>query len=166
MIHEIRYGGCNYVRDFESSPNAALISVLDKHSPLKRPSPEDFGMYLHLSFKDKCEEDLGLRVGSIPDEPSKEMNRTIAGMGERIVALSDAKRIFDFFEEANQTPGITKLVVHCKSGVGRSAAIALWFGDVYSIPVIRVGPERVINPNLRVHRLLDKVAGKYEHVAG
>lgn len=164
MIREIRYGGCSYVRDFEADKHAALISVLDRHSPLQRPSRDDFGMYLHMSFKDRCEEDLGLRPGMIPDEPDRELNRSIAGIGERIVALSDAKRILQFFDDANEDESITKLVVHCKSGVGRSAAIAIWFGSVYNIPVTRVGPERVINPNLRVQRLLDKAA-KYGYVA-
>lgn len=159
MIREIRYGGCNHVRQFEKNKTAALISILDNHSPLTRPSRNDFGMYLHMSFKDRCEEDLGLQIGAIPDEPPKDLNKIIVGRGERIVSLSDAKQILNFFTEAMQNSNINSLVVHCKSGVGRSAAIANWLGDAYDIPVTRVGPHREINPNLRVQRLLDKAAG-------
>lgn len=161
MINEIHFTGCVYARNNEGGDDTALISILDKLSPLIRPNPLRFAKTMYLNFKDRGEEDFGDEPGSWPDEPDAEFTTNKVGPVERLVSLSDMELVLKFFHEVDAEPEITKLVIHCKSGVSRSAAIAQWLGNHYDIDAFKVGPDKRISPSPRVMRLLDAAYTKY-----
>lgn len=168
MIKNIIHAGVKHVADirnsFSSNTPCILISILDFYTPLARPSVEGFSDYLSLTFKDRCEEDYGYD-DYWPDEPSDAWSRFILRMdNEKIFALSDAVRIVNFVEQYHSSSEEYNLIAHCKSGVGRSAAIAEFFGIIHNIPYKGTDPQGRFMPNCRVTRLLTKAYyGKYKH---
>ena len=162
MISEIRFTGCVYARNHEGSKDTALISILDSRSPLIRPNPVRFAKSLFLSFKDRGEEDFSDIPDSWPDEPDADFSMSkLHDPMERLVGIQDMELVLKFFREMDSDPWVTKFVVHCKSGVSRSAAIALWLGKHYDIPTHKVGPDKRIMPSPRITRLMDKAYAKY-----
>jgi hypothetical protein len=145
MITHITHAGVLHVEDvIQHNHPTLLISILDANSPLQRPNFSKFHNALSLTFKDRCEEDYGLDYNWI-DEPDAALNFDVLRVpNERLFSLSDAVKI-----EFN-------LIVHCKSGVGRSAAIAEFFGIIHNIPFKGTDPQGRFLPNCRVTRLLTK----------
>lgn len=166
MIKEIIHAGVNHVNDHiaDSRPNL-LISILDVTSPLQRPDFKRFDSVLSLAFKDRCEEDYGL-MDLWPDEPDLSTNYSVLGLvNERLFSIRDANRIVEFFETHHKQDQEYNLIIHCKSGVGRSAAIAQFFGTLYEIPFKGTDPRGRFMPNYRVMRLLSKAhQDKYPYV--
>lgn len=138
----------------EGSKSSALISILDIRSPLTRPDFAKFKYALEMSFKDR--EELGTEEW--PDLPTKKFNREILGDSlEKVFDLNDAHKIITFFEMISKDDSVTKLVVHCKSGVSRSPAIAYWLARHYNVQNVHSSYEDDrLWPNGRVLRLLDK----------
>lgn len=168
MIKTIVHAGVLHVDDIRDSfcgdTPCLLISILDFYTPFRRPDMEGFHDNLSLTFKDRCEEDYG-HSNYWPDEPSDAWSRLILMVdNERIFALSDAVKIVDFVEQYHATPEEYNLIAHCKSGVGRSAAIAEFFGITHNIPYKGTDPQGRFMPNCRVTRLLTKAYhNKYKH---
>ena len=157
MIKHITHAGVNHV-DSIIKPNhpTLLISILDATSPLQRPDFSQFHNVLSLTFKDRCEEDYGFD-DLWPDEPNDMFNFGVLRVAdERLFSLSDAERVVDFFETHHAQEQEFDLIAHCKSGVGRSAAIAEFFGIVHNIPYRGTDPDGRFMPNCRVTRLLTK----------
>jgi hypothetical protein len=83
---------------------------------------------------------------------------------ERLFAYSDAVKIVNFFEKYHSQEQEYNLIAHCKSGVGRSAAIAEFFGIIHNLPYRGTDPRGRFMPNCRVTRLLTKAYfNKYKH---
>lgn len=164
MINHIYHAGVLHVREISSDLPCVIISILDYYTPHSRPNFSHFKDSLSLSFKDRCEEEYG-HEQLWPDEPTREFNESVLGMpNERICSISDARRIDKFFEEWHDHRETLNLIVHCKSGVGRSAAIAKFYGDLYDISYSGTDPRKRFFPNPRVIRMLEKTKfGKYEH---
>ncbi len=168
MIKNIVHAGVKHVDDirdsFTGNTPTLLISILDFYTPHNRPNMEIFHDYLSLTFKDRCEEDYG-HSAAWPDEPSEHWSRYILRVdNERLFALSDAVTIVDFVEKYHAKPEEYNLIAHCKSGVGRSAAIAEFFGITHNIPFKGTDPQGRFMPNCRVTRLLTKAYfNKYKH---
>ena len=157
MIKHITHAGVLHV-DSIIEPNrpTLLISILDANSPLQRPNFSQFHNVLSLTFKDRCEEDYGLD-DLWPDEPNDVLNFGVLRVAdERLFSLSDAERVVEFVETHHSQEQEFDLIAHCKSGVGRSAAIAEFFGIVHNIPFKGTDPKGRFLPNCRVTRLLTK----------
>lgn len=169
MINHITHAGVLHVEDvlnaYQNNTPSLLISILDNNSRHSRPEYSKFHNYLALTFKDRCEEDYGLNY-NWPDEPTLDLtHRVLFTPYERLVALSDAELIVDFVETHHAQEQEFNLIVHCKSGVGRSAAIAEFFGIVHNIPYKGTDPRGRFMPNCRVTRMLTKAYhNKYEYV--
>ena len=165
MITNIVHAGVMHVNDLITTDNPSLlISILDYHTPHARPDFSRFSDFLSLCFKDRCEEDYGIR-DNWPDEPSNDLNLAVFGvLDERLFSYSDAIAIVDFFEKYHASDIQYNLIAHCKSGVGRSAAIAEFFGITHNIPYRGTDPRGRFMPNCRVTRLLTKAYhNKYRH---
>lgn len=165
MITNITHAGVLHVNDIiETTSNTILISILDHHTIHNRPDFSKFADVLSLTFKDRCEEDYGL-YDNWPDEPNDAVNFSVLYVrNERLFAYSDAVKIVDFFEKWHRDPQEINLIAHCKSGVGRSAAIAEFFGITHNIPYRGTDPRGRFMPNCRVTRLLTKAYfNKYKH---
>jgi predicted protein tyrosine phosphatase len=168
MIKNIVHAGVLHVNDiresFQDSTPVLLISILDLYTPFDRPNLKKFHNSLSLTFKDRCEEDYG-HDNSWPDEPSDAWNRYILRVcNERLFSLSDAVKIVDFVERYQAKTEEYNLIAHCKSGVGRSAAVAEFFGITHNIPYKGTDPKGRFMPNCRMTRLLTKAYfSKYKH---
>jgi predicted protein tyrosine phosphatase len=164
MITNIIHAGVMHVDDVTTDRPTLLISILDFHTPFRRPELTQFADSLSLCFKDRCEEDYGL-YDNWPDEPSDVLSRRVLGVAnERLFAYSDAVSIVDFFEKYHSQEQEYNLIAHCKSGVGRSAAIAEFFGITHNIAYKGTDPRGRFMPNCRVTRLLTKAYfNKYKH---
>lgn len=155
MITEINFASAWHVKRMPFSKDTVLISIRDKRSKTPTPSLSKFKDSLVLYFKDRCEEEYGMNAW--PLYPTKQfMYYLLRVKNERLFDLNDAQSILDFFLYWQSTDQKIKLLVHCKSGVSRSAAVANWLGEAFKIPTVRVGPHRDTRPNLRVLRLLNK----------
>lgn len=166
MINHITHAGVLHVDDIiENHHPTILISILDANSPLRRPDFSKFHNVLALTFKDRCEEDYGIN-NLWPDEPDNALNLSVLGVdNERLFSLSDANRVVDFVETHHAQEQEFNLIAHCKSGVGRSAAIAEFFGIVHNLPFSGTDPKGRFLPNCRVTRLLTKAYhNKYPYV--
>lgn len=168
MITNIIHAGVKHVDvgslDVSNDNPTILISILDFHSPFRRPELTKFHDSLSLCFKDRCEEDYGL-FDNWPDEPSDALSHRILRVAnERLFSLTDAVKIVDFIEKYQAQEQEYNLIAHCKSGVGRSAAIAEFFGIIHNIPFRGTDPRGRFMPNCRVTRLLTKAYyNKYNH---
>lgn len=166
MIKHITHAGVLHVDDVinADSRRNLLISILDFNTPHTRPDFSKFASTLALTFKDRCEEDYG-HPDYWPDEPTDMWNFGLLRMAdERVCSYSDAMNIVEFFEKWHNNPEEFNLIVHCKSGVGRSAAIAEFFGIIHNIPFRGTDPRGRFMPNCRVTRLLTKAYyDKYHH---
>lgn len=168
MINHITHAGVLHVDDVVHADNRRnlLISILDFNSPHDRPDFSKFEDVLALSFKDRCEEDYGHDY-YWPDQPTANFNYSLLRMAnENVFSLADAVKIVDFVERWIKDPNEFNLIVHCKSGVGRSAAIAEFFGIIHNIPFSGTDPRGRFMPNCRVSRLLTKAYhNKYNHAS-
>ena len=166
MIAHITHAGVMHVDDLVSTDprRNLLISILDFNTPHTRPDFSKFVDSLSLCFKDRCEEDYG-HDSYWPDEPTTEFNIDLLRVDyERVFSYTDAVKIVEFFENWHKYQNDFNLIVHCKSGVGRSAAIAEFFGIIYNIPFRGTDPRGRFMPNCRVTRLLTKAYyDKYKH---
>lgn len=66
-----------------------------------------------------------------------------------LIDENDARKIIGFVQSLPK--GIDNITVHCKRGKSRSAAVAMFLGDLYSQPV------HAYNPNQQVYRTLHAV---------
>lgn len=166
MITHITHAGVLHVDDVVDTNNGRnlLISILDNTTPYSRPDFSKFHDSLALTFKDRCEEDFGL-YDHWPDEPTASDNFSVLRVvDERLFSYTDAVKIVEFVEKWMRSPDEFHLIAHCKSGVGRSAAIAEFFGIVHNIPYKGTDPRGRFIPNCRVTRLLTKAYyNKYKH---
>lgn len=62
-----------------------------------------------------------------PDKPSAEMEIFLEG-----ISNEQAKAIVTFVRDV--APNIQGILVHCNSGISRSAAVAKWISETYSLP--------------------------------
>lgn len=168
MIRHITHAGVLHVdgtkQFYADDAPVLLISILDFNTPFQRPEHSQFHDAISLCFKDRCEEDFGL-LDHWPDEPDDAFSHRILRVhNERLFSLSDAALIVDFFDRYHSQDQEFNLIAHCKSGVGRSAAIAEFFGIIHAIPYRGTDPRGRFMPNCRVTRLLTKAYhDKYGH---
>lgn len=164
MIRKITYSSVKYVNSLKEDKNKVVISILDNSGKYTRPDLSKFHDSLLLNFKDRCEEDYIDFDRFWPDEPDSLFSSYYVVGNERLVSFSDAKKIIQFFLRHHSDNEEKELLIHCRSGVSRSAAIALYLGNVFLIPWESSKEHDRFNPNLRVIRLLDKVMKtKYYH---
>lgn len=156
MITKITYSSFRFVNSLEKeNKKTVVISILDNSGKYMRPDLSKFVDSLHLNFKDRCEEDY-IDFEFWPDNPSPFFTSFYVPENERLVSINDARLILNFFFKHHNDFNEKELLIHCRSGVSRSAAVALYLGETFSIPWSNSKEHDRFNPNLRVIRLLDK----------
>lgn len=160
MIEDLNFYALDQMLLVKPCPQTAVISVLDNDEAKQRPLFEGFHSSLILEFYDTEEPGRSRPTTLWPDEPTEaEHEEFCLCKHERAPSLSDAKKIVDFIAALHQSPERHKVVVHCKAGLSRSAAIAAWVSVVYWVPMS--GCRSTEEANSRMLRLLDKAAGRY-----
>lgn len=159
MFKEVIFHSLAEMRQVAPSPDAVVISLLDRSEESGRPPLTGFRDVLRLQFEDRSEEGHRHCPGPWPDEPTEaEHARYVQGVHERVCTLTDARQIVEFLDRHHGSFDQLTLIVHCQGGISRSAAVAAWASVRYWAPMTGVrSPEY---PNARLMRLLDKAAGR------
>jgi predicted protein tyrosine phosphatase len=161
MLTSVQFLKVDQMWELVPCENTVVVSVLDNAESKQRPPLEGFHAALALTFEDSFEECAGDPVGSWSDEPTVEEHFAYSWRKtgfERVLTLSEARRLYAFLAEQQAKPEGLELVVHCFGGVSRSAAIALWVSRKWDVPLEDVNEHGTEYANQRVMRLLDKAA--------
>lgn len=154
MISEILFLGVDQMKQVKPSLNTVVVSILDVSEASHRPRLGGFRSVLHLEFEDTEEEKRLASVGAWPDEPTQAQHNVLTGGVERIFSLSDARKITSFLNRFAHSDEPLVLIAHCYAGISRSAAVASWAANQYSVALdTNKSPKWA---NKRVLRLLDK----------
>jgi hypothetical protein len=138
----VRFTSREGAEDAVPDPRIAVISIRD---PGSKPVDLQQGWFDVLSIEfhdiDLC----------------KEINASLlADILKRYqpMAAFHALLVVAFVERCNGT-GVDGFLIHCEAGISRSAAVAKWITDHYSLPSIWPA---VTNHNRHVYKLLNKSA--------
>lgn len=157
MFKEVIFYNLDEMRAARASPDAVVISILDRMEEPRRPTLTGYRDVLKLHFEDTHEEEKLAHPGDWAEEPSDEEHARFAKRkGERIFTMTDAREILKFLALHHSTFENLTLIVHCYGGISRSAAVAKWASVKYWAPI--TGKRTPVYPNPRVLRLLDKAA--------
>ena len=155
MLTEIVFFGIDEMKQLPPCAGTVVVSILDQSEASQRPSLAGFRDVLAMQFEDTYEELKLAKPGDWPDEPSDaQHDRYRQGKGERVPALSDARRIVDFLKQHHDSREPLKLVVHCYGGISRSAAVASWAAVRFFVPLNT--SRSTDRANSRLLRLMDK----------
>ena len=158
MIHTVRFMSLDQARKLTPNRETLMVSILDleERQAHRLPRLAGYRSVLSLNFEDTAEEGKLAEPGSWPDEPSDDEHARFAQRrGERVPTLVDANRILEFAKAHHGSDERLSMVVHCKAGVSRSAAVAKWVIDFTGADLcdtVRMSTERA---NPRLLRLLD-----------
>lgn len=131
-------------------PNMVAISIV---APDESPSSLDrqFTAVLKLDFHDVSEESFNVMVGSIPDTSSTDSKLIMNG--KVLPDYKHAQAIIKFLKKYSQDENYYTLIVHCKGGISRSAAV-IKFAMSKLEGMLVDGDTSLANP--RLLRLLNK----------
>lgn len=122
-------------------PDAILISLASPHDPA--PLEAGWRAVLQLEFDDICEKVLAVPAGSIPDvEDDGHLMREFFGTICRLPDARHAKAIVDFLvKHEGGCCDFVRVIAHCDHGISRSAAVAQFVAERYSVPILNAEPE-------------------------
>lgn len=164
MITDVDYFSLEEARGMRPRADTLLISILDRSEAerMKRPRLDGWRSVLVLEFEDSHEEAKLAPAGSWPDSPTPEQHVLYTHTRqERIPTLDDAERLIEFIAGHQATDAPLHLVVHCKAGVSRSAAVAKWVEERLGVPRSDSEFKATLYANPRVLRLMDKAWAAY-----
>ena len=156
MFKEIVFLSIDGMKKVQPSLDTVVVSILDNSESMSRPTLQGFRGFINLEFEDTYESKRQLGAITLwPDEPTIEEHKVLATKNtERVVTLSDARKIVEFLEKFGTNSEQFKLIVHCYGGISRSAAVAAWASKRFFVPVNSV--KTLDHANQRLLRLLDK----------
>lgn len=156
MIISVTFDSLEQFKKRRPTVDTVVVSILDQSERTLRPRLAGWRSVLSLDFEDVSEESQGHSPGSWPLEPEpSDWPGLCVGAGERPPALADARKIVSFVRTHHQAQEPLHLVVHCRAGISRSAAVASWVSSVLWVP-LTLPPDRDTDyANKRVLRLLD-----------
>ena len=121
----------------------------------KLPSFEGYLHVLPVHMLDTAEEHWRLPPGTWADEPTASQHVEYCGEPDNYApSLSHARAIHKFLTELHAETTRIDVVVHCSQGVSRSAAVAGWAAERFSIPLIDPAGQGLAEANPRLLRLL------------
>lgn len=155
MLTDIRWLSVIDAQRLTPCADTVVISILDPSEEHHRPQHLHlFADHLVLDFEDACE-----RPGAPywPDQMTEEEHEQVCTLVvSRAPELTDAQRIAEFVQRHHQAQAPLHLVVHCRAGSSRSAAVAQWAAEATGAPLPQLQAEgrRLDNANPRLLRLL------------
>ncbi len=165
MITDIRFVSLSRINRLKPRKNVAVISILDNSERSvcrEQFVPEGWGPCLALSFEDSAEEHFSafkdkLWPNVICQDELDAINAVCSQGRECIPLLQDAQAIWTFVSRLHRASESLRLIVHCKGGMSRSAAVAKALSTKLDIPVVFSGLRTFKHANPRVLRLFDAV---------
>lgn len=159
MLKEVLFMGVREASKLELRSDTVIISILDQIEEHNRPDQLHlFRDHLILSFVDTFEK---AEEPDWPDQITEEEHKVICKYDEeKAPELIDAQSIVEFIDRHHVAHEEVRLIVHCRGGVSRSAAVAKWVGEVYRVPMPQLGDgvHELDGANPRVLRLLAKAS--------
>lgn len=155
MLTDIRWLSVKDAQRLPPSADTVVISILDPSEEHHRPQHlTQFADHLVLDFEDACE-----RPGEAPwpDHMTEQQHEQVCTLVvSRAPELTDAQRIAEFVHRHHLAPEARRLVVHCRAGSSRSAAVAQWAAEATGAPLPQHREEGrgLDNANPRLLRLL------------
>lgn len=166
MILTATHCGLDFAKRIVPTKPTLLISITDGKMSDSRPDGSLYHAALNLKFRDYTEEEFLREEEEWPAEPTILFNEIILGdRTERLFSRSDAMSVVDFVDEYHwNSDKEYELIVHCRKGVSRSAAVAWFLNLAFDIPRINQHETGRFRPNPRVVRLLHReFEDKYAH---
>lgn len=160
MIESVSFMSLDKARKLTPNIQSLMISILDLDERISHRVPKLSGYrsVLSLSFEDTSEETKMVNPGSWADDPEEHDHvKFCQHRGEMVPTLTDAKMIFDFVKRHHESDEKLSLLVHCKAGMSRSAAVAFWASDFTNAPMSLSTHTNPDKANPRVLRLLEKL---------
>ncbi len=155
MLTQVSFMSLQRVQAMAASPHVVVISVTDSAADAVRPALNGYRDALRLEFVDMAEEHVNAPIGSWPREPTPQEHEALSGLrGERLPAFSDAVAIRRFLDGHHGAAEPLEVVIHCFAGASRSAAIAGWAAEHYSVPLVDAAGRGTDEANERLSRLL------------
>lgn len=147
------------VKSLAPSGRVAIISIRDSASVRDLPTFCGFREVLPLDMLDVCEEHILQMPGSWADEPTHEQHFNYCGIPENFApSLSHVRAIHAFVDRLHDCAAELDLVVHCSAGVSRSAAVAGWASERFSVTLLDRARVGLNEANPRILRLLTSLA--------
>lgn len=155
MLKSIAFMSLAAARELPPSASTAVISIRNASLSSTPPTFEGFWRVLPLYMLDVAEEHWRLPPGTWADEPTASQHLEYCGEpGEYAPSLSHARAIQKVLLELHADNSAFDVVVHCSQGVSRSAAVAGWAAERFSIPLIDPAGQGLAEANPRLLRLL------------
>lgn len=164
MIESVVFLSRPAMQQLQATPDAIVISLSAPNDPACIAN--GWRSVLQLEFDDLCEAVMGVPVGSVPDADSEgHLVREFFGALYRLPDSRHAKAIADFLSRhEGGCCDFVSVIVHCDHGISRSAAVAQYVADRYSVPILNADPEwldrvaitNTTRANPRLLRLLRK----------
>jgi len=108
---------------------------------------------LHSSW-DKC---LTIECDDLDPDELKAIGRSDLAASAQLFTSDHAREILDFVLSLQSKTDT--LYVHCKAGVSRSAAVAIFLGTYFDVPVFKRGQKFDINENAHIKNVLKEAFG-------
>lgn len=155
MLNSVSFMSLAAFMEIPARPDLAVISIRDYASSRKLPSFEGYLHVLPVHVLDVAEEHLRLPPGTWADEPTTSQHLEYCGEPDNYApSLSHARAIHKFLTELHAETTRIDVVVHCSQGVSRSAAVAGWAAERFSIRLIDPAGQGLADANPRLLRLL------------
>lgn len=165
MLTDVTFLSLGKARQLKPRTDTLLISILDRseRAQHKIPSLQNWRSVLCLNFEDASEESACAEPGQWPDEPDEVQHALLtAGRGEHVPTLADASQIIEFAIKHNNSIEELHLVVHCRAGVSRSAAVAEWVNTRLQVRRLDELGTSTEYANKRLLRLMDRAYANVE----
>lgn len=155
MLNSVSFMSLAAFVEIPSRPDLAVVSIRDYSMSRKLPSFEGYIHVLPVHMLDTAEEHWRLPPGAWADEPTASQHLEYCGEPDNYApSLSHARAIHKFLTELHAATTRLDVVVHCSQGVSRSAAVAGWAAERFSIPLIDPAGQGLAEANPRLLRLL------------
>lgn len=155
MLNSVSFMSLAAFKAVPARPDLAVISIRDYSLTPKLPSFEGYRFVLPVHMLDVAEEHWRLPPGTWADEPTASQHLEYCGEpDEHAPSLSHAIAIQKFLVELHTDSTGFDVVVHCSQGVSRSAAVAGWAAEKFSIPLLDPAGQGLNEANPRLQRLL------------
>lgn len=129
------------------------ISITDPTATSAR-APKGLAGLLRLSFEDDYEELLGVPPGYLPDlHPQHDDGIRLFFGDNELCDANDASRMLSFLNTYAKKDQPHDVIVHCRAGISRSAAVAQFVSEHYGCDIDQANPDTSA-ANMRVLRLL------------
>lgn len=164
MITAIDFLSLAQMKRVRHSHDIVVVSILVADEAFDRPKLHGFGGALTLEFEDTSLSQADLWAEADVPNPGLDSGVGTSVVGKAVPSLirapelRDAVAIDEFVMRHHAASEEMHLVVHCQAGIGRSAAVALWYSNLLRVPLGDDDMRSTDGANTLLLSLLEQVA--------